>query len=111
MNTLIKFFMTISPLMLLQQKANAQYDYRGDFKVRLDEQQTISAAELANEISVEQVVQRMLKYNNIYGDSKSKIQIQKNSGSVDLNCFNCLIQRVGPESYAHSPDNKEIFVP
>jgi hypothetical protein len=111
MKNSVKFLLAVSPFLLLQQNANAQNDLRVDFNIRLDEQQTLSAAKSAKEKSIEQIVQSMLKYNNIYGDSKSEIQILQDGASLDLNCFNCIIQSVGPESYEHSPDNKEVFVP
>lgn len=111
MNTPIKLFIALTPILVLQQAAIAQNLIRGDFTLRLDEQQTTYATELAKDNSVEEIARRMFKYNNIYGDSKSKIQIQNDGPSLDLNCFNCLIQHMGPENYAHSPDNKEIFVP
>lgn len=103
----VKILLAVSPLVLFQHVAHSQTLVRGYFKVHLDEQQ--SSADKDN--SIEETALNVLKYNNIYVDEKSKIQIHNDGSSVDLNCFNCLIQRVGPEIYEHSPDNKEVFVP
>ena len=86
-------------------QANAQPIERNSITLRLDKR----AFPSNSDISFENQVINMLKYKNIYVDQESTIQIQEEGASVDLSCFDCFIQRVEPEAYEHSPENKEVF--
>ncbi|WP_413289899.1 hypothetical protein [Bdellovibrio sp. HCB337] len=107
MKNSLKYVLAISPLLIIGQKTYAESLEKGNFTVRVNKSDINSIPDY----SFEQQVNIVLKYNNIYVDPTSKIQVQENDISLDLNCFNCIIQRVGPEAYEHSPDNKETFVP
>lgn len=109
MSSLAKVTLTVSYLVI----ANTNIAYAQSASIRSNVKIHIDARLLkANSTNfVETDILYVLKYNHIYVDERSKIQIQTEGNDLDLSCFDCILHRVGIDAYEHSSDNKEVFKP